>query len=113
MKIYISQGMSGKTPQEIEHERTEAAYAIAISFPKSVLKIVPKLTQYLDKQPIYSAAKALEQMEGADLVCFTPDWDRYANCQLERDAAEIYGYQIVDLDTDGSSYVCPDGQMSL
>lgn len=114
MKVYISQGMSGKTPQEIARERVEASFGVGVSFPESKLTFVPKLTQYLDRQPVYSVAKALEQMDGADLVCFMPDWDKYPNCRLEREAAEIYGYQIVDMDTDGNgSFGCPAGQMSL
>lgn len=113
MKIYISQGMSGKTPQEIAHERVEVAYAIGVSFPQDKLTFVPKLTVCMDKEPIYSVGKALQQMDGAELVAFMPDWEKYPNCRLERQAAAIYGYQIVDLDTDGENYGCPAGQMSL
>ena len=114
MKIYISQGMSGKTPQEIANDRVSADYAMAMSFPQDKRVLVPKLTQYLDKQPVYSVAKAIEQMDGAELVAFVPDWNKYPNCRLERQAAEIYGYRIVDLDVDAyGEYGCPEGQMSL
>lgn len=114
MKIYISQGMSGKTPQEIARDRAEVAFGVGVRFADQKLTFAPKLTQYIDRQPVYSVAKALEQMDGAELVCFMPGWEEYPNCRLERQAAEIYGYRIVDMETDGyGSFACPKGQMSL
>ena len=114
MKIYIAQGMSGKTPQEIAKDRVEADYALHLSFPADKLTLAPKLEQRLDKQPVYSAARAVAQMEGSDLVAFCPDWDKYPNCHLERAAAELYGYQIVELEAGADGDMgCPLGQMAI
>ena len=99
-RIFISQGMNGKTDAQIATERKNLEKIVGSviddkkKFINSLIKdIVPKKTN----EWLWYLAKSLELMAGADVVVFAKDWENYRGCKIEYEAAMAYGIEIIVL----------------
>lgn len=101
MKIFISQGMAGKTDEEILAEREyvikilKDKYGEDIEIIDSFIKEAPE-----NAAPLWYVGKSLEYLSTADLVYFCKKWQDYRGCRFEHRAAIEYGIPVVVGDFD-------------
>lgn len=93
MKVFISQGMKGKTTEQIKTER------------QNIIKYLNKQIENIDvidsfvpdgdkKDPAYCLGLAIQKLSEADIVVFTRDWQRFRGCKIEMSVAVEYEKMI-------------------
>lgn len=96
MKVFISQGMVGKTDEEILMERNNAIKLIEEKFGKTVEIIDSFITDVPEGvTPLWYLGKSLEYLSTADLAYFCKGWQDYRGCKFEHRAAMEYGIYVV------------------
>ena len=90
MKVFISQGMKGKTAEQIKAERQNI-----IKYLNKQIKNVEIIDSFIPdgdkKDPIYCLGLAIQKLSEADRVVFTRDWYRFRGCKIEMSVAVEYG----------------------
>lgn len=96
-KVFISQGMNGKTKREILSERAylknlaESCVRSKCEIIDSFIKDAPK-----DAKPLWYLGESLKFMADADVVVFAKDWKQYRGCKIEYEAAMAYGIAVIE-----------------
>lgn len=98
----ISQPMRGKTDQEILETRERATNALL------EMGYVVANTLFSDewaknesssgddvKSPLWFLAKSLEVMSRCNAVYFCKGWEKARGCDIEHDAAVLYGLKVI------------------
>lgn len=97
----ISQPMGGKTDQEILEARERAANALL------EMGYVVANTLFSDEwaknagigddanRPLWFLAKSLEVMSRCNAVYFCKGWEKARGCDIEHDAAVLYGLKVI------------------
>ena len=93
-KLFISQPMQGKSPEQIEMEREDA-----ISRARDILKEdVEVIDSYFKDYnplngciPLKYLAKSIELLADADVVYFASGWENARGCKIEHNCAQAYG----------------------
>ena len=95
MKVFISQPMQGKAPEEILMERAGAMVAARSLFNGSELEFIWSYNPDFDTRTRNGALKALAMslnlLADADFVFFARGWEKARGCRIERECAEEYG----------------------
>lgn len=113
MNVYFVQPMKGLSGEEIMRQRREAKAAVEIAIGGKV-KEAPKLIQDMEHGAVYNLGKAVQQMDGVELVACLPGWEEHGGCRIEMACAENYGYEVTELkDSGDGGYLCEMGQMHL
>lgn len=90
MKVFISQGMRGKTTEQIKAERQELIKSL-----NERIKDVEIIDSFIPdgdkKDPVYCLGTSIQKLSEADIVVFTSDWYRFRGCKIEMSVAVEYG----------------------
>lgn len=100
MKIFISQGMKDKSPEQIKSERKRA-----MEYAKSMFEDAEELDTYFKNFKPKSEegtvgyrleflAKSINAMKDADLVIFLSGWENFNGCVVEHTTAVEYELPI-------------------
>ena len=99
----ISQGMNGKSDEEILEVRKKAieyleslGYEVINTFhSNNEVNIDDLRNQGITNFHVYYLAKSLFDMAKCEAVCFTKDWNQYRGCSVEHKVAGLYGLDIL------------------
>lgn len=101
-KVFISQPMKGKTPDEIKKERERLIKIIADIFSEDDYEIIdsyfedaPKSEDNVVYERIWYLGKSLMKLSEADYAVFGADWVHYDGCYIEHEVCETYGVKII------------------
>lgn len=99
MKLFISQGMNGKTDEEILAERrilTERAER-ALGCEVEVLDtFFTDYTPDANYQGVAFLGKSLIYLADADAAIFGEGWENYRGCRIEHQVCVDYGVPIIN-----------------
>lgn len=99
-KVFISQGMNGKTDAQILSERRHLEI-VAKNIIEDKVKFIDSFINENAPEETHTSlwylAKSLEIMANADVVVFAKDWENYRGCKLEYEAAMAYGIEMIIL----------------
>lgn len=104
MKVFISQMMAYKTPEEILAQRNKAkkfledlGHTVVDSYFGEDSEA--NLDKNVKNIPLYRLGQSLQIMAECDAVYFCSDWEKSRGCRIEYQAADDYGLQLL--------YECP------
>lgn len=99
MRVFISQPMRDKTPEEIMHEREEIMQHLREKYGEDVEEI----RSYFEETGTESdwiglklLGRSLEMMADADLVYFAKGWENSRGCSIENTCAIAYGLTVME-----------------
>lgn len=97
IKLFISQPMRGRTNEEIETERREAAETVKVILGCDEIKVIDSFFKDapVDARPLWFLGKSLELLSTADVAYFTKDWEKFRGCRIEHEAALEYGIKVI------------------
>ena len=103
-KAMISQPMAGLTDKQIVKAReeaisklTEMGYEVVNTLFTDEWYSTEKMTERGVVQiPLCFLAKSLENMSLCHAVYFAKGWENARGCKIERDAAVVYGLEIIE-----------------
>lgn len=96
-KVFISQGMNGKTERAIKSERAypknvaESALNDKVEILDSFFENAPK-----NAKPLWYLGESLKLMADANVAIFAKDWKEYRGCKIEHEAALAYGITVIE-----------------
>jgi len=98
MKLFISQPMNGKTPEQIMSERVAA---IDSNFPGEEIEVIDS---YFDEYPpsecknngLWYLGKSLMLLASADVAYFAKGWQDARGCKIENECAIAYGIDVIE-----------------
>jgi hypothetical protein len=102
VRVFISQPMWGRTPQEIEDERDEVFADIASRYAEQG-EDCEEIPSYFGEKgaaqmkPLECLGKSLELMAHADVAVFCKGWWKARGCRIEHDCARQYGIEVIEL----------------
>lgn len=96
MKVFISQGMRGKTGKQIMSERQELIKSLNERI-KDVEIIDSFISDGDKKDPVYCLGVSIQKLSEADIVIFAQDWYRFRGCKIEMTIAVEYGKRVLVL----------------
>ena len=96
MKVFISQGMRGKTSEQIKTERQELIKCLNETITD--IEVIDSFIPDGDKKdPIYCLGTAIQKLSEADIVVFAKDWYRFRGCKIEMTIAVEYEKMVLVL----------------
>lgn len=101
MKVFISQPMRDKTPEEIKAVRLAAEMMVKVIFPKKKIEIIDS---YFEENadsvsPLANLGKSLELMSTADIAVFCSGWAEARGCIVEKTTCKLYDIPFISIDT--------------
>lgn len=112
-KIYISQPIRGKTPQQIKAER-DAAMGDIIAGLGMAVKLANPVVLNMDKGEVWCLGRDIQRLSEAVEAFFLPGWEDEPGCRVERSVCEYFNIVCCDLSGDAEhGYAMPGGQMRL
>ncbi len=102
MKLFISQGMRGKTDEDILAERNKATEIIRKMFPDKEVEVLDSFFQNEEEPADVKASglwwlgKSFEFLAKADIAYFAEGWEYYRGCRMEHSACLRYGVKIIN-----------------
>ena len=100
-KIFISQPMRGKSPGEIEHERSLAVEAALELLGVEEVEVIDSYFEgknNMPKGPLKCLGHSLIMLADADVAVFAPRWNEARGCIIEHEAALAYGISVLELE---------------
>jgi len=103
MKIFISQGMKDKTPEEIKTEINKGIDYIKSLFPEDNVEILSTYFEDFEPEaakgsPQYRIAflgkSVIEGLAKCHIALFLGEWEQFIGCQCEHFIAQRYGIPI-------------------
>ena len=104
MKLFISQGMRGKTDEDILAERNKAIEIVRKMFPEDEIEPPDSFFQNEEEPADVKASglwwlgKSFELLAKADVAYFAEGWEAYRGCRLEHLACLRYGVECINYD---------------
>ena len=96
MKVFISQGMRGKTSEQIMLERQELIKRLNEIITD--IEVIDSLIPDGDKKdPVYCLGTAIQKLSEADIVVFAQNWYRFRGCKIEMTIAVEYEKKVLVL----------------
>lgn len=102
MKLFISQGMRGKTDEDILAERNKAIEIAREMFPDNEVEVLDSFFQD-EEEPddvkangLWWLGKSFELLAKADVAYFAEGWEAYRGCCIELSACLLYGVEIIN-----------------
>lgn len=111
MKIFISQGMVGRSDEEVLQERAKAAQILQDYFHSEIGDdiTIEIIDSYIEEDPpdvcntgVWYMGHSIIMMSEADRVAFLPNWEQYGGCRLEKQIADYYNVPSVIFHSDWS-----------
>lgn len=101
MKLFISQGMRGKSDDEIIETRIRMINTVKAMFPNEDIEILDSFFKD-DVEPedvltlgVWYLGKSLEILAKADIAYFSDDWQDYRGCCIEHTVCKEYGIKTI------------------
>ena len=93
-KLFVSQPMTGLSDEEIYAAR-DTALAYAKRACNEELKLIDSFVPGVGDagRPLYYLGLAIQALDGADIVCFAPGWEKSHGCVVENFCASVYGIE--------------------
>lgn len=99
IKVFISQPMRDKTPEEIQAERTRMIGLVEASEKDDVEVIDSYFGPEAENwNPIECLGESIKLLAKADVAVFAPHWDEYRGCRIEHLVAEEYGVKFCEME---------------
>ena len=97
-KVFISQGMNGKTEKAIKSERAYLKNVAESALSDKVKVIDSYIEENAPKnaKPLWYLGESLKLMAYADVAIFAKDWQEYRGCKIEHEAALAYGITVIE-----------------
>ena len=96
MRVFISQGMKGKTAEQIKAERQNI-----IEYLNNQIENVEIIDSFIPdgdkKDPVYCLGTSIQKLSEADVVVFAQDWYRFRGCKIEMTIAVEYEKRVLVL----------------
>lgn len=96
MKVFISQGMRGKTTEQIKAERQELIKRL-----HEIITDIDVIDSFIPdgdkKDPVYCLGTSIQKLSEADIVVFAQDWYRFRGCKIEMTIAVEYKKMVLML----------------
>ena len=89
-KLFISQPMRGKTPEEITAER-ERMIAYAGEVVSDEIEVLDTYYKDFNGNRVEFLGRSIGDLGKADLVIFAPGWENFDGCCCEHTVCETYG----------------------
>lgn len=90
MKIFISQPMRGRSPKDMEEERTLARQHAEATYGEDI-EVLDQRLPLGGHSALYCLGHSLQIMAQADAVYFCGSWVVSRGCVIEQSCAEAYG----------------------
>ena len=101
MKLFISQGMRGKTDEDILAERNKAIEIVRKMFPSNEVEVLDSFFQG-EEEPadvkasgLWLLGKSFQFLAKADVAYFADGWENYRGCRMEHNACLKYGVKVI------------------
>lgn len=95
MKVFISQGMNGKTEEEIKEQRESMESIVKQNHPDDEIEFIDSYFEDYDGSALKYIAKSIDLLVTADLVVFKEaEWNSYRGCRTEHKVAKEYEMNI-------------------
>lgn len=96
-KVFISQSMRDKTPEEIEAVRESAIQTIEelIGEEIEVIDSYFKDDYAKTNNPLLCLGKSIQLLSEADIAYFVKGWDNARGCKIEYLCAVEYGIDVI------------------
>ena len=97
-RLFISQPMRDKTPEEIKAARKRAVSAAKRFLKEDVEVIDSVISQNVflpGNRALWCLGESLKLMATADVVYFADNWKEYRGCQIEYRCAKDYGLEVI------------------
>lgn len=97
-KVFISQPMNGKSPEEIQQERER----IIVHLRETVgeIEVIDSYFEDYNPQagciPMKYLAKSIELLADADLAYFAKGWESARGCRIENECTISYGIDVME-----------------
>lgn len=88
-KLFISQPMRGKTPEEIAAERERMIEQAAKLFPGEI-EVLDTYYKDFDGNRVQFLGRSIGDLGKADLAIFAPGWEDFTGCRCEHAICQEY-----------------------
>ena len=88
-KLFISQPMRGKTPEEITAERERMISQVAKMLPDEI-EVLDTYYKDFDGNRVQFLGRSIGDLGKADIAIFAPGWEDFAGCRCEHTVCEEY-----------------------
>lgn len=101
MKLFISQGMRGKTNEDILAERNKAIKIFKEMFSNEDIEVLDSFfkdgiePEDVSVSGVWWLGKSLELLAKADVAYFVGDWQDYRGCCIEHMVCKEYGIKTI------------------
>lgn len=99
IKVFISQPMNGKTPEEIIEDRNQAIQYVYEKYSDDVEIIDSYFKDFEENKyktvPLAYLAKSIELLATADVAVFCKGWKIARGCKIEFQCAAEYGVEVI------------------
>jgi hypothetical protein len=99
IKVFISQPMKDKTPEEILRERNKAIKVVQAEYGDEAEIIDSYFADFEENKhktvPLAYLAKSIELLSTADVAVFCKGWENARGCKIEFQCATEYGIEVV------------------
>lgn len=89
-KLFISQPMRGKTPEEITAVRERMISQVAKLLPDEI-EVLDTYYKDFDGNRVQFLGRSIGDLGKADIVIFAPGWEDFDGCRCEHIVCETYG----------------------
>ena len=89
-KLFISQPMRGKTPEEITTER-ERMISHAGKVVNDEIEVLDTYYKDFDGNRVQFLGRSIGDLGKADIAIFAPGWEDFDGCRCEHTVCETYG----------------------
>lgn len=89
-KLFISQPMRGKTPEEITAERERMISQAAKLLPDEI-EVLDTYYKDFDGNRVQFLGRSIGDLGKADIAIFAPGWEDFDGCRCEHVVCETYG----------------------
>ena len=99
IKVFISQPMNGKTPEEILEARNRAIQYVMEKYNGEAEIIDSYFKDFEENKykivPLAYLAKSIELLATADVAVFCKGWKIARGCSIEFQCAATYGVEVI------------------
>lgn len=103
-KLFISLPMRGRQEKDIQADidfiteliEKNGSYEIMPSRLNLEIVRVQAETRNVKCVPLYALSCSLEILSRCDAILMCPGWEDARGCKIEKEAAEIYGLEVLD-----------------
>ena len=100
--VFISTPFGEKTYDQIQREFLRVRRIVANKINNKWIRVIPSYILLDPPEPctcdgLWYLGKSIEKLAKADLVVFTPEWDKARGCIIEHRCAELYKLPIMEL----------------